>query len=141
MKSPKLYLTDPGLAAAVIGVDRAGLLRSGDLIGRFVDTLVASQLRPSLSVTPAVAGLTHLRDRDGAHEVDIVLELRDGDIVGIKVKAAGNVGPGDAQHLRWLCDRAGSQFRRGVVFHTRPAAHPLDKHIVAVPIVAPWQPV
>jgi predicted AAA+ superfamily ATPase len=141
VKSPKLYLIDPGLAAAVIGVDRAGLLRSGDLIGRFVDTFVASQLRPLLSLTPAVAGLAHLRDRDGAHEVDIVLELRDGDIVGIEVKAAGNVGPGDAQHLRWLRDRAGPQFRRGIVFHTGPAAYPLGERIVALPIAALWQPV
>jgi predicted AAA+ superfamily ATPase len=141
VKSPKLYLTDAGLAAAVIGVDRAGLLRSGDLIGRFVDTFVASQLRPLLSLTPAAAGLTHLRDRDGAHEVDIVLELRDGDIVGIEVKAAGSVGPGDAQHLRWLRDRAGSQFRGGVVFHTGPAAYPLGDRIVALPIAALWQPV
>jgi predicted AAA+ superfamily ATPase len=141
VKSPKLYLTDPGLAAAVIGVDRAGLLRSGDLIGRFVETFVASQLRPLLSLTPAAAGLTHLRDRDGAHEVGIVLELRDGGIVAIEVKAAGNVGPGDAKHLRWLRDRAGSQFRRGLVFHTGPAAYHLDDGIVALPVAALWQPV
>ena len=141
VKTPKLYLTDAGLAAAVIGVDRAGLLRSGDLIGRFLDTFVASQLRPLLSLTPAAASLAHLRDRDGAHEVDVVLELRDGGIVAIEVKAAGNVNPGDAKHLRWLRDRAGPAFRRGVVFHTGPVAYHLDDRIVALPIAALWQPV
>ena len=139
-KSPKLYLTDPGLAAAVIGIDRAGLLRSGDLIGRFVDTFVAAQLRPLLGLTRTAASLNHLRDRDGVHEVDMVLELRDGDILAIEVKAAGNVGPGDARHLRWLRDLAGPKFRRGVVFHTGPGAYPLDDRIVALPIAALWQP-
>ncbi len=47
VKSHKRYLVDPGLAATLVGVEAAGLLRNGDLMGRILDTFVAAQLRPA----------------------------------------------------------------------------------------------
>ena len=44
-KGPKLHLVDPALAAPAAGVSPEVAFRSGDLIGRLIETFVA-QLRP-----------------------------------------------------------------------------------------------
>ncbi len=138
VKAPKYYLTDSGLAASVIGVEAAAVMRSGDILGRLLDTFVAAQLRPLLSLDQQFLAMHHVRDRGGTHEVDILVESRRGDVVGIEVKAAGRVDQRDARHLVWLRDHLGGQFRFGVVFHTGPLAFPLGERIVALPIAAIW---
>lgn len=47
-KSPKHYLVDAALVAAIVRVDLAGLMRDSDLLGRILDTFVMSQLRAEL---------------------------------------------------------------------------------------------
>jgi len=138
VKAPKYYLTDSGLAASVIGVGAAAIMRSGDILGRLLDTFVAAQLRPLLSLDQQFLTMHHVRDRGGTHEVDIVVESRRGDVVGIEVKASGRVDQRDARHLVWLRDHLGDQFRFGVVFHTGPLAYPIGERIVALPVAAIW---
>lgn len=140
VKSPKYHVIDPGLAAVLMGVDRMAALRNGDALGRLLETFVVAQLRPLLRLGAVQVGMTHLRDRGGDHEVDLVLETRSGDVIAIEVKAAGRVQSRDAAHLVWLRDRLEDQFRLGVVFYTGAAVVPLGDRIVALPIAAMWSP-
>jgi uncharacterized protein len=44
-QAPKRYVLDAGLMAAILRVDTAAILHDDKLLGRVVDTFVASQLR------------------------------------------------------------------------------------------------
>jgi hypothetical protein len=136
--SPKRYLIDPALAGAVLRLDANAVLRNGDLLGRLLDTFVASQIRSELAVAAARPRIYHVRQQQGRIEVDLLAELGGGGIVAIEVKASSAPTPDDARHLAVLRDRMGESFVGGVVFHTGPHAYRLGEGIVAAPISALW---
>jgi predicted AAA+ superfamily ATPase len=138
MLSPKRYLIDPALAGAVLRLDANAVLRNGDLLGRLLDTFVASQVRCELAVTATRPRIYHVRQQQGRIEVDLLAELGGGGIVAIEVKASSAPTPDDARHLAVLRDRMGESFVGGVVFHTGPHAYRLGERIVAAPISALW---
>ena len=138
MLSPKRYLIDAALAGAVLRLDANAVLRNGDLLGRLLDTFVASQIRSELAVTAARPRLYHVRQQQGRIEVDLLAELGGGGIVAIEVKASSAPTPDDAKHVATLRDRLGESFVAGIVFHTGPRAYRLGEGIVAAPISALW---
>jgi uncharacterized protein len=134
----KRYICDPAIAAALIGADRRTILRDADLLGRFVDTFVAAQLRPELTLGTHPVNMYHLR-QDGRREIDIVLERRDGAVIGIEVKAANAVDPTDARHLLWLRDQLSpANYKAGIVFYTGAHVLSLGDRTWAVPICTLW---
>ncbi len=135
---PKRYLADPALLGPLAGVDERACLRDADLLGRVIDTFVASQLRPELAVSTQRAELSHLREAHGRQEIDLVMAAPDGRVVAMEVKASAAPTANDARHLHWLAARLGEDFTAGVVFHTGPASFPLGERIAAVPISALW---
>lgn len=138
VKAPKHYITDPGLAASALGVDVQGLLRDSDLLGRILDTFVAAQLRPLLQLYEGDMRMYHLRQREGRHEVDLILENRAGQLVGIEIKASAGPSTSDARHLAWLRDELDDRFIAGIVLHTGKWPFPLGERITAVPIATLW---
>lgn len=135
----KRYICDPSIAAALVGADRRAIMRNADLSGRILDTFVAAQLRPELGLGRLPSTMFHLRQDGGRHEVDLVIERRDGFVVAIEVKAAVAVDASDARHLIWLRDSLPEgQMVAGLVLHTGPNVVRLDRRIWAVPICALW---
>jgi predicted AAA+ superfamily ATPase len=137
-QAPKRYVLDAGLMAAILRVDMAAILRDDKLLGRVVDTFVASQLRGEIEVCATRPRLYHLRDTDGRREADIVAELSGERVLGFEVKASSSVTSADARHLAWMRDELGDRFVGGVVFHAGPHAFPLGDRITALPISAIW---
>ena len=135
---PKRYVVDPALAAALVRVDELGVLRDGDLLGRLLDTFVASQLRAELPVARSRPRLYHVREEHGRHEIDLLAELGGGHVIALEVKATASPGRDDARHLLWLRDRLQDRFAAGVVLHTGPRPFDLDDHIRALPVCALW---
>lgn len=72
VKSPKLFLSDPGLLCFLLGLD-ARTLASSPLVGAVWETLVFAELRKSIAANPAgtTASLWFYRDAEG-REVDFV---------------------------------------------------------------------
>ncbi len=138
IRSPKRYLIDPALLAGVLRLDATAIVRDGDLLGRVLDTFVASQLRAELSIAECRPRLFHLRLEQGRREIDLLAELAGGGIVGIEIKAAAAPRTDAAKHLFWLRDRLGQRFVHGVVLHTGPRAYALGERISAVPISTLW---
>lgn len=138
IRLPKRYLVDPAFAGPLLGVDARAVLRDGDLLGRLLDSFVMAQLRAECAVSELSPHLFHVRDANGRHEVDILVELGDGRVIGIEVKADAAPGPDAARHLRWLRDAIGGRFALGLVLHTGPRSFRLDESIAAVPICALW---
>lgn len=135
---PKRYLIDSSLIGTALRVDRQGVIRDGDLLGRLVDTFVAAQLRPEIAISESEPRLYHLRTKQGREEVDLIAELAGDRVIGIEMKAGSSPGRGDAKHLLWLRDQLGSRFVRGVVFHTGPRLFEIDDKVVAAPISTLW---
>lgn len=136
-KRAKRYFLDPGLAATAARVDAAEVLQDGDLLGRTLDTFVAAQLRPEVALHRS-ARLHHLRTDSGTQELDLVIDLGRGRIIGIEVKAGNAPTRADAKHLLKVRDALGDSFVRGVVLHTGTHPFELDDRIWALPIAALW---
>lgn len=138
VRSPKRYVTDAALLAASLRLDANGILREGDLLGRLLDTFVASQLRAELPVAECRPRLYHLRQEQGRHEIDLIAEVSATRVIAIEVKASAAPRADAARHLIWLRDQLGDRFVRGVVLHTGPRAYEIDKGILAAPIATLW---
>jgi predicted AAA+ superfamily ATPase len=136
--SPKRYVVDPGLAAAVLGLDVDLVMRNGDLLGRLLDTFVVAQLRAELAITASRPRLYHVRQQQGRFEVDLLAELAGGRLIGLEIKAEAAPNADSARHLATLRDRYPEAFLAGVVLHTGPRAYRLGDRLLAVPISTLW---
>ena len=136
----KRYLLDAALVGAMLSLDVRGVLADGDLLGRILDTFVAAQLRPEAAVSAAAPRLFHLRTKAGEREVDLLIELGGGRVIGIEVKASAAPDSTDAAALEWMREQLGDRFIAGVVFHTGPQAFRLAERVTALPIATIWEP-
>lgn len=137
-KRPKRYMSDPGLAAAAARLATVDVLRDGDLLGRWLDTFVAAQLRPEVELLRPRARLHHLRTEAGRQEVDLLVDLGGGRVIAIEVKAASAPTARDGRHLAWLRDELGDAFVRGILFHTGRQPFELGDRVWALPIASLW---
>lgn len=138
IKTPKRYITDPSLIVAALRLDADSILRDGVLLGRVLDTFVAAQLRPEMSVSSRRPKLFHLREKNGRREIDMLAELGGDRVIAFEVKASAAPSRSDAAHLEWLRERLGDRFVCGVVLHTGPSAFALSERVAAVPISSLW---
>ena len=138
-RRPKIFLTDPGLAAWLLGKTQAALEDPTDpATGQLVETFVFAELRRQLTWAETDATMFHWQDRAGA-EVDIVLEAADGRVVGIEVKSGQTPKP---EWFRWLAqmrDAVGDKFKVGVALYAGDQVLPFGDRLLAVPISALWE--
>lgn len=138
VKGPKRYLLDPGLAAAAAGLTGPDVLGDPDLVGRFFDAFGTAQIRPEIALAHPRPSLHHLRERHGRKEVDLVVDMGAGRVVGLEFKAGTSPGARDARHLAWLRDELGRDFLAGAVLHSGPGLYELGDRLFAVPLCALW---
>jgi len=137
-KSPKVFVTDSGLASHLLRASPASLKPVGHpALGGLLETFVLSELNKLRAISETDVLIHHLRDRQGA-EVDFILEGPDGKIVAIEVKATASPASNDARHLYWLKEKLGDQLIAGVVLHLGSAAGSLGERILALPVSALW---
>lgn len=136
-RSPKMLMTDPGMAAHLLNVDAASLSRNPILVGQMFEAFAATELLAHLETAQAETRMFHLRDRDGK-EVDIVLESQ-GRIVGVEVKSSSVVGRDDAKRLLWMRDRLGGDFAGGAVLSSASVPFQIDDRVWALPLSALWR--
>lgn len=79
----------------------------------------------------------HYRDKD-QHEVDIVIEDRTRQTVGIEVKASATVSSSDFTGLRRMAEAAGKRFVAGVVLYDGAAVIPWGPNLWAAPVSSLW---
>ena len=68
----------------------------------------------------------------------MIAEFGGGRIVGIEIKATGNVRRSHARNLVWLRDAMGDRFVAGLVMHTWRDTFDLADRVVAAPISTLW---
>lgn len=134
----KLHFVDSGVACNLLDVTVDTLLpATSPHLGPLVETFVASELARLQTWSTLRTRHGHFRDSE-QREVDVVLEARDGRVVGVEVKAANDVDESDFRHLRYLRDRLGDRFVHGVVIHlgTRPLS--FGDRLTALPLSSLW---
>jgi len=82
--------------------------------------------------------LYHFRTPKGL-EVDVVVELGGGDVIGIEVTRSQTVTGADLRGLHELARVAGRRFRLGIVLHLGRRVVPFAKNLYAVPMAALWE--
>ncbi len=138
VRTAKRHLVDPALLAGILGVDAGSVMRDGDLLGRLLDTFVTAQLRVEMTTAAGRPRLYHLRQEQGRHEVDLLVELGGGRVIGIEVKSDSAPTSESARHLVWLRAQLGDRFVAGVVLHTGPRVYRLGDQVLAAPISTLW---
>ena len=136
--TPKLAFVDSGVAANLLGADVRSLVRPGGRFGPLLEGFVLMELARQLTWSRQRAELFHYRTKDKV-EVDAVLENRQGEVVGIEVKASSTVGPDDFSGLRHLAARTGGDFIAGVVLYTGTQTLPFGPRMRAMPAAALWE--
>jgi hypothetical protein len=139
--SPKHHLADPALAASLLGAGADALLsaepagppsmRDGVLLGALFESLITLSVRVYAQAARARAG--HMRTRNGDHEVDLIVERRDGRVLAIEAKLTAVPDDHDVRHLRWLARQIGSDLLDAVVITTGPYAYRRRDGIAVVP--------
>ncbi len=133
IKAPKVYLLDSGLAAFLTG----GTKQPSDY-GSLLETFIISELRKQASWSELSVELFHFRTASN-QEVDIVLEDRQGRIVGIEIKSSATLRASDFSGLRALAELVGERFVQGIVLYQGEHSVPFGPGFRAVPIQALWQ--
>lgn len=138
VKTPKLHLSDTGLACALLGVDAAALMADRPLFGQLLETFVFQELRRQASWQDAAMAFFHYRDKDKV-EVDIVIERGAQSLAGVEVKAAATVTRSDFRGLRKLQRATGKRFAGGVVLYDGEIGASFGGGLYAVPVRALWE--
>lgn len=109
-KARKHHLTDPALAASLLGVGATKLLQGEGtrtfvasqqpLVGHLFESLVALSVRVYADFHDVK--VFHLKTGGGEHEIDLIVERADGGVVALEVKLSAAPEDRDFRHLSWL---------------------------------------
>jgi len=137
-KAPKVYFTDSGLLAYLLNSNLTRSLSDGTLAGKLVENFVVNELRKQTTWSITRPELYYFRTSNG-QEVDIILENRSGEIIGIEIKATTTATINDTKGLTYLQETMGKIFIRGIVLYCGDKYVPFSKNISALPINALWE--
>ena len=137
VKTPKLHLSDTGLACALLGVGAEEMHGDRRLLGQLLETFVFQELKRQAGWRDEPTGLFHFRDRDGV-EVDLILEQGGGTLAGVEVKASSTVRGRDFRGLRKIASVVGKRFAGGVVLYDGMTSARFGERLYAVPIRRLW---
>ena len=136
-KSPKLHFFDSGLLAAMRDVSPDLVAKDKTSFGPILETFVFSELKKIASWSDQRCSFAHFRDKD-KNEVDLVLENRRGEIVGIEVKSSATVSAADFSGMRKLADACGEKFLQGLVLYDHDKVVPFGENMFAAPLSCLW---
>lgn len=139
ISKPKVFLQDPATAASLVGVDAASLEMqiSSSFTGGLLESFVATELLKQQEWSAIPFKLFHFRDSTGK-EVDLVMESRNREVVGVEVKAAVSLQGKDFSGLRHLQTLTGERFRCGILLYAGKESLPMGPDLWAMPISALW---
>ena len=136
--TPKIYVTDSGLLAYLLGADEGRAGRDDQVTGKLFENFVAMEIARLLDWANISATQYHYRDRSTGDEIDVVLESRAGEISCVECKSAATVRPADYRAMAKLRDAREDRFAAGVVIYTGAETRALTERIWAIPVSALW---
>lgn len=138
IKSPKVYIVDSGLLSYLLGINLERSFTEQVAMGKVLENFILNELKKQATWSKTGPDAYHFRTTSGT-EVDILLENRQGEIVGIEVKSAEKISPDDFKGLKLLAQNMDQKFIRGVVFYCGSQVVPFGDKLWALPITCLWQ--
>lgn len=140
IKAPKVYLVDSGLLAYLLDTNLEKALTNSTHMGKIFENFIVGELKKQATWSKTPVTMYHCRTV-GGEEVDLVLEDRSGNIVGIEIKCSERVGADDFKGLKYLQNKVPDKFVMGIVFYTGSQCLPFGKNLFALPVNALWEDV
>ncbi len=137
VKSPKLHFLDAGFLAAMRGVSPDTVRKDRTEFGSILETFVFSEICKIATWSDQRCSFSHYRDKD-RNKVDIVLQNRRGEVVGIEVKSSATVSARDFSGMRKLAAACGSKFVQGLVLYDHDQVVPFGNSMFAAPLSCLW---
>lgn len=140
ISKPKVFVSDPGLAVSLAGVDASALEDqiTSVFTGGLLESFVASELLKQQAWSRISYKMFHFRSSAG-QEVDLILENRRREIVGLEVKASVSFSSKFLRGLTFLRDLYGDKFKAGIVLHAGTEILPMGDRLWAMPISTLWR--
>jgi predicted AAA+ superfamily ATPase len=131
IKSPKVYVSDAGLAAHLCGLAPDAPIGDDPLRGALFETYAAQNLAALLEARwPAARmGFWHVQ---GRYEVDFIVEAGR-DTLAIEIKSSGRWSDRDTAGLRAFLDRS-PRSRAAILAHNGAASVQLGQRLWAIPL-------
>ncbi len=137
-KQKKVFMTDSGLMASILGWNRDQVRLDSDRAGKLVESFVFNELAALVDMGDGAYELLHYRDRE-QREIDFLIERDDGALLGIEVKAAASAQKRDFKNLVWFRDNlAGDRPFTGIVLYAGEFAGSFGNGLWSVPFSAVW---
>lgn len=136
-KSPKLHFLDAGLLASLRGISPENIRKDKTQFGAVLETYVFGELQKIASWSEERYSFSHFRDKD-RNEVDIVIENRLGQIIGIEVKSSATVSSSDFSGMKKLAKACGDKFVQGLVLYDHDQTVPFGERMMAAPLSSLW---
>tara|TARA_B100001564_G_scaffold236959_1_gene200355 strand:+ start:461 stop:1717 length:1257 start_codon:yes stop_codon:yes gene_type:complete len=136
VKSPKYYINDSGLLYYLMQ-GYVPDIAENSIFGAVVENFVVMELLKQLSWSFSGLSLYHFSMHSGS-EVDIILEDASGGIYAIEVKSSSMVDNSAFKGIRFLSNKVGKKFKRGIVLYLGDQYASFGTNMQAVPISALW---
>ena len=133
IKSPKVYLTDSGLACHLVGIRSSAELERSPFLGAIIEGFVAAEIVKAQLNRGGRRELYFFRDRPGL-EVDFLFPWQSR-LWMVEVKAGRTVRSGDAAALGSLGSRRPAARTERLIVH-RAARHAMSTRVVAPGVTA-----
>lgn len=126
VKTPKIHFLDTGLASHLLGIDADGLMiKHREYLGDLVENFIYTELIKHTTYSKKITDIYHYRD--GNHEVDFVLEQKNGSIIAIEVKSSTKIDSSELRGLVKLAQNSGDLFLGGYIFYMGEHILPIAK--------------
>lgn len=139
--TPKIHMIDSAIAARLLRLSPEKLASldptAQSEFGHLLETFAINELLKQASWCPDATGVGHWRTHDGL-EVDLVIELDDGGVLGFEIKSSGRVPGNGLTPLKKLRDAVGPNFRAGYALHLGERSYTFDDRIHVLPLDRLW---
>lgn len=137
-KQSKLFLSDCGLMASILGWRFEQVRLDADRSGKIIETLAFNEIAAQVEASDEGYKLFHYRDRE-KREIDFIIEREDGALLGLEVKASSTVNKSDFDHLKWFRDNLAREREFvGIILYSGEFAVSFGGGLWAVPLSVLW---
>lgn len=133
-RAPKHQLADPALALRLLRIPQGKLnsSRFAHYLGPLFESLATLSVR--VAAEAMFGSVAHCRTSKGDHEVDLIVQNQDGEVIAIEVKLAAHINDDDVVHLHWLKEKLGEDLVDMVVVNTGEHAYRRDDGVAVIPL-------
>lgn len=136
-RTDKMYMTDTGLMASILGWHYDMVAFDADKFGKIIETFVFNEISAQIDLNNEYT-LHHYRDRRN-REIDFIIEKDNGEIAGVEVKGGSRVSKEDFKHLEWFKNNLAKDRKFiGIILYSGENTISFGKDMIAVPTACLW---